>query len=53
MNKEQLEANLAHWKQVKRDARKQLEYARLQYNRVQQQLAELALKETIDVSDSI
>ena len=47
MNTEQLEANLAHWKQVKRDARKQLEYARFQCKTIQEQLAKIAIKETV------
>lgn len=53
MNREQLEANLAHWEQVRRDARKQLEYARMQYKLCQAKLAEIAFKETIEISDSV
>lgn len=48
---ERLQTQSEHWKQVRRDARKQLEYARIQCKKVQQQLAELALKATIDASD--
>lgn len=38
-----MEQNLLHWKQVKRDSRKQYEYACRQYNEYRQRLAQLAL----------
>lgn len=45
--REQVEMLASHWAQVRRDARKQLEMARLQYKKCQAKLAELALEDEV------